>query len=435
MGAIKASYLASTSQTDSVFAINVPQVKFGVGVTDEVGYEAKRANIKKALFVVGPRLSETDLAQKVVSSLEEENIIVERISKIKIEPDDNAILEAYRDIKGKKIDGFISLGGGSTIDTAKILNLLHTYPEDLNAYINKPVGKGLNPPSLLKPHIAIPTTAGTGSETTSVAIFDVLKMKAKTGISNPSIRPTIALVDPMNTVSLPPMITASTGLDVLNHAIESYTSHPYTAKPPIKNPAERAVYSGATPVGDIFGEQAIKWVHDYLRRAYLNSSDIEARYYLMLASSVAGIGFGHVGVHVPHAMGYPIAGMIRKWFPENYEFGYPIIPHGIGTAIPGAYAFRYLAPYSPQRFENVAKFFGIETEGMSIHKIADSIHGYYLSLLNDLRIPSTLGELDFTADDIEKLTDGAMAQQRLISLSPKRISRKDIESIFSDAIG
>ena len=278
MGDTDASFIASTPHTDSVFVINIPQVKFGMGVTDEVGIEARKANIKNALLVVGKKLADSELAQRVVSALENEGVKVEKTTKVRVEPEDDALLDAYRDIKDRKIDGFISLGGGSTIDTAKILNLLHTHPADINDYINRPVGKGLHPPGPLKPHIAIPTTAGTGSETTNVAIFDVVKMKVKTGISNPYIRPTLALVDPLNTISLPPMVTASTGLDVLNHAAESYTSHPYTARPALKNPEERAVYSGATPIGDIFGEQAIRWVHKYLRRAYSNPHDIEARY-------------------------------------------------------------------------------------------------------------------------------------------------------------
>jgi len=186
----------------------------------------------------------------------------------------------------------------------------------------------MTPPGPLKPLIAIPTTAGTGSESTAVAVIDIKKLKVKTGISNPYIRPTVALIDPLTTITMPPMVTASSGLDVLNHAIESYTARPYTSKPRSQSPGERSVYSGATPLGDIFGEKAIEWVSNYLRRAYASPLDIEARYYMMLAASIAGIGFGHVGVHVPHAMAYPIAGMVRSYYPEDYDFGYPIAPTG-----------------------------------------------------------------------------------------------------------
>ncbi|MEM3711617.1 MAG: hydroxyacid-oxoacid transhydrogenase, partial [Thermoprotei archaeon] len=357
-----AGYLVSTTRNDSVFVINIPPVKFGMGVTKEVGVEARRAGIKKALLVVGNRLMDTSLPEAVKSALEGEGVKVESLTRVRVEPEDEAVLDAYREIKDKEIDGFVSLGGGSTIDTAKILNLLYTYPRDLNDYINKPVGSGVSPPGPLKPHIAIPTTAGTGSETTNVAILDVVKIRVKTGISNPYLRPSIALVDPLNTITLPPMVTASTGLDVLNHAVESYTTRSYTSRPALKNPEERAVYSGATPIGDLFAEKAIRWVHRYIRRAYSQPYDLEARYYMMLGASIAGIGFGHVGVHLPHAMAYPIAGMVRRWHPEDYEFGYPITPHGIATAIPAAYAFRYLAPYNHEKFANVAEFLGIDVD-------------------------------------------------------------------------
>ncbi|BAB60449.1 alcohol dehydrogenase [ADH] [Thermoplasma volcanium GSS1] len=432
---MEGNYLISTNFNDTAFVINVPKIKFGMNTTKEVGKDAVGLKIKNALVVVGPRLKDSKQFHDVLSSLSESGINYAVFDEVKTEPDDENLTKGYEAIKGKKIDGLISFGGGSTIDTAKILNLLYKYPRDINDYINKPIGKGMIPEGDLLPHIAIPTTAGTGSETTNVTIFDVERLHVKTGISNPFIRPSLAIIDPVNTLTMPPKVTASTGLDVLNHAIESYTSHPYTARPPVASPDERPVYSGSTPIGDLFGLQAIEWVHKYLRRAFADPLDLEARYYMTMGASIAGMGFGHVGVHIPHAMAYPIAGMIKKWHPDDYDFGYPISPHGISTAIPAAYVFRYLSKFVPERFADVLTALGYDTEGMSAEDIGDTLYGYYIDLLHALKIPDNLSDLDFTSSDIEKLVDGTMAQQRLIGLSPKKIDKSDIEFLFKEAMG
>ncbi|BCU66908.1 alcohol dehydrogenase [Sulfolobales archaeon HS-7] len=427
------SYLVKTPLNDAVFSINIPQIKFGLGVSGEVGFEAKRLGMKSVLLVVGKTLKETKLTQDVVSSVEAEGIKVTLLDEVHVEPDDEEIVKAYKQIKDKQFDGFVALGGGSTIDTAKILNLLYTYPADIFEYINKPIGKGSYPPGPLRPLIAIPTTAGTGSEATNVAVLDVKSKRVKTGISNPYLKPSVALVDPLTTLTLPPGVTASTGLDVLNHAIESLTAKPYTSRPAYKNPGERPVYAGSTPVGDLFASAAIQWVHKYLRRAYANPSDVEARYYMMLGASIAGLGFGHAGVHLPHAMAYPIAGMIRKWYPQDYEFGYPIVPHGVSTAIPGAYALKYLTPYAHEKFALVADLLELNYTG-NVKELADNIFEYYVKLLQDLGMPTTLKELDFSNDDLQPLVDGTLAQQRLLSLCPKDIKQADLKQVFLEAM-
>jgi len=431
---MSASYVAYTGINDAIFTINLPYVKFGFGASKEVGFEAKKFGLKSVLLVAGNRISQTKLFEEIRAQLEENDIKVYTTNKVHIEPEDEHLIEAYREIKNLPIDGFVALGGGSTIDTAKILNLLYTYPSDLNDYINKPVGKGMMPPGSLRPLIAIPTTAGTGSESTSVAILDVKKLKVKTGISNPYMRPTVAIIDPLTTITMPPMVTASTGLDVLNHAIESFTTKPYTSRPAYKHPAERPVYAGCTPLADVFGAKSIEWVNKYLRRAVANPNDIEARYYMMLAASIAGIGFGHAGVHVPHAMAYPIAGMIRRWYPEDYEFGYPITPHGISTAVPAAAAFKYLAPFNAEKFAMVCEILGYETKGLTPHEIGNLLSEYYIKFLEDLKVPTNLRDLDFTKEDMEPLINGTLAQQRLLSLAPKNITKRDLEKIFSELL-
>ena len=425
------SYLAYSEYTDSVFVINLPYIKFGLGASKDVGYEARRLGMTSVLLVVGKRLAETRLAEQVRGSLEAQGIKVEAFTDVHVEPDDEAIVSGFSKVKDLRVDGFVALGGGSTIDTAKLLNLLYSYPRDLMDYVNKPVGGGASPPGPLRPMIAIPTTAGTGAENTNVAVLDVKKLHVKTGVSNQYLRPTVAIVDPLTTITMPPMVTASTGLDVLNHAIESITAHPYTARPAV-SPAERPVYAGSTPIGDLF-LPVITWAAKYLRRAYADPYDIEARYYMQLGANLAGLGFGHAGVHVPHAMAYPIAGMVRDWRPPDYDFGYPIVPHGISTAIPAAYAFRYLAPYNEDKFRLVAGALGLDTSGTG-RELGERIFDYYIRLLEDLHIPTNLKEVGFNRSDLDALVEGAWAQQRLLVLSPKTISKDDLRRIFSEML-
>ncbi len=429
---MRASDIVSTPFTDSVFFINIPFVKFGNGATRDVAFEASKHGIKQALLVVDPHLVDSAMCHSVIDTLKNGGIGVEMLAEIHIEPEDTEVVKAAEKIRDSRFDGIVALGGGSTIDTAKILNLLHTYPADILDYVNQPVGAGRPVPGPLKPLIAIPTTAGTGSENTSVAILDITSMRVKSGISHPNLRPTVALIDPLNTLTQPPMVTASAGLDVLNHAIESFTAHPYTARAAVTDPATRPVYAGATPVADIFAAEAIRWVHRYLRRAVADPLDVEARYYLLLGSSVAGIGFGHAGVHIPHAMGYPIAGLLREWHPRDYDFGYPISPHGISTAIPGAYVFRQLARMDFERFGRVNEFLGISA--VQPHQVGDRLYDYYVNLLTDLDVPTTLGAIGFRDDDLDALVNGTLAQKRLLALSPKAVTVDDLAAMFSDAI-
>ena len=424
--------IVNTPFNDGVFAINVPSLKFGMESTRDVGYEAKRLGIHDALIVVDPHLESSLVYDTVKKALEKESIDSATTTTVRVEPEDTIVLEAFQAIRGKTIDGFISIGGGSTIDTAKMLNLLYSYPRDLLDYVNKPIGQGIGPSGPLKPHIAVPTTAGTGSESTSVAILDISAIKVKSGISHHYLRPEVAIIDPLNTLSLPPMVTASTGLNVLNHAIESFTAHPYTARAKVKEPANRPVYVGATPIGDIFAIQAVSWVHHFIRRAVAQPYDVEARYYMMLGASIAGIGFGHAGVHIPHAMGYPIAGMVRGWAPQDYEYGYALSPHGISTAIPAAYVFRNLANVDFDRFEQIARVLNLR--GESTRQLADNFFEYYIDLLTTLGIPTTLKELGFTPQDVDNLVAGTLAQQRLLSLAPIQVTEGVLKRLFDQAI-
>ncbi|MCS7051637.1 MAG: iron-containing alcohol dehydrogenase, partial [Thermomicrobium sp.] len=360
-------------QTQSVIAMDLVPFRFGPGATAEVTDELRRLNARRVLLVADPALRSHGLVDTVEAAIRASGAEFTTYDRIHIEPTDHSLREAIAFARQYRPDAYVSLGGGSTIDTAKAMNLFTTHPADLFDYINKPVGKGLPVPGPLAPHIALPTTAGTGSETTAVIALELSAQRLKTGISHRYLRPTIALVDPLNTVTCPPMVTAYAGLDVLCHAIESYTAKPYHVRPQPPSPAERPAYIGSNPIADLWSAQAIRWGARYLRRAFFAPLDLEARSFMALASLTAGIGFGNAGVHIPHAMSYPIAGMVREYFPPDYEVDEPLIPHGLAVVVGAPAALRFTAAAWPERHAEVAELLGIDTRGMPVRAAAEAV--------------------------------------------------------------
>lgn len=231
---------------ETVFTMEMTPIKVGVGATTEVAYDLKRLGVRHALIITDHGIMKLGLPEQVRTLLQEAGISADIYDDVHVEPTDKSFEAIASFVRGRDYDGFVAIGGGSSIDTAKAANLFTTYPAPVMDYVNKPIGKGVPVPGPLKPLVAIPTTAGTGSETTAVTIMDVLALKVKTGISHRYLRPTMAIIDPLNTVTLPPMATAYPGFDVLTHALESYTSRPYDARPRHK-PDERPVYVGSNP--------------------------------------------------------------------------------------------------------------------------------------------------------------------------------------------
>ena len=241
----------------------------------------------------------------VCESLERERIQFELFDRVRVEPTDESFQEAISLATAGDFDAFVAVGGGSTIDTAKAANLYATYPADCSRMSTRRSAKARPVPGPLKPLIAVPTTAGTGSETTGVAIFDLLATHAKTGIAHRRLKPTLGIVDPDNTRTQPPLVAASCGLDVLCHALESYTAIPFDSRPRPARPNLHPAYQGANPVSDIWSLKALELTSRYLSRACRDPEDDEARWNMLLASSYAGMGFGNAGVHLCHGMSYP----------------------------------------------------------------------------------------------------------------------------------
>ena len=325
-------------------------------------------------------------------------------------------------------DAFVAVGGGSSIDTAKAINLMTTNPGELMDYINKPVGGGKNPVNQLNPLIAVPTTTGTGSESTTICVLDVLSLKVKTGISHARLRPTLAVIDPSLTLTQPPGVTAAAGMDILCHALESYTSRPYTTYER-KRPEERVPYCGANPIADMWSEKAMSLLGASFRRAVHHGDDREARHDMALAATFAGMGFGNAGVHIPHANGYPIAGRVRGFHPDDYPGDEPMVPHGMSVSLTAPEAFRFTFEAAPDRHVRAAQLLapnaGVPSEP------AEFLPTVLADLMRDIDIPNGIGAVGFDEGDIPDLVAGTMKQQRLLATCPREVTEDDIAGIFS----
>jgi alcohol dehydrogenase class IV len=422
------------SPTECIIAFTAVPMKFGFGAADEAGYEAKRLDAKKVLICTDKNLRKTGHPDRIKEIVEKEDIGVEVYDNIHVEPTDRSFDRMADDLKGMDFDLYIAVGGGSVIDTTKAANLLITYPAPIIEYINQPIGSARPVPGPIKPTLAIPTTSGTGSETTPVTVLDLPDLRVKTGISHPYLRPTMALIDPLLTVSVPPEVTAFTGTDVLTHALESYTTMPYDKRKKPDHPSQRVPYIGANMITDLWCEKAIEIVGTYLRRAVANPYDLEARWYMAAGSTFAGIGFGNSGVHIPHAMGYPIAGMIRDYRPPGYNADHPMAPHGLSVTATAPAAFRFTAPIWPEKHAYAAHLLGVDIDCMSEMEAALSLPDAIIELMKDIGFPNGLEELGYTQEDIPALVEGSMKQQRLLVGCPRPVGEKELTQITRESM-
>ena len=334
------------------------------------------------------------------------------------------------------------MGGGSVIDTAKLMNLYTCFPDaEFLDFVNAPLGKGLPITKPLKPLIAVPTTAGTGSETTGTAIFDLVSKKAKTGIAHRALKPTLGICDPLNTRTMPSAVHSSSGLDVLCHSLESWTAIPYherVPRPP--NPILRPAYQGANPISDIFSLQALRSTVQYLPRAVKDPDDTEAQSQMLLAATLAGVGFGNAGVHLCHGMSYPISGQNPGYKHAGYEVPHPIIPHGVSVAVTAPAVFRFTGPSNPERHLAAAQVFGKDVSTVkkeSAGEVLGEALAEFLAKLGDQ--PRGLKELGFTSSHVDDLVKGTLPQKRVLMLAPAlseelNEERAQLRGLFQDAM-
>ncbi len=415
------------SAYETVFSIELTPIKFGPGAADEIGYELARLGVRRALLVTDPGIVRVGIAARVQRSVAAAGVECVLYDRVRVEPTVQSLEEAAAYAVAGKFDGFVGLGGGSSIDTAKIANLLAVHPAPLMEYVNKPVGAGRIPPGPLLPLIAVPTTAGTGSEATAVAALEIPEQHIKTGISNRWLRPNIGIVDPLLTLTLPPEVTSSSGLDALCHAVESFLARDYTTRPQPGTPAERPAFQGATPISDIWAAKTLEIGGKYLRRAVGNGQDIEARTQMMLAAMIAGIGFGNAGTHIPHACSYPIAGLKHVYEPPGYPTDHPFVPHGHSVIVTAPAAFRFTYPTNPEKHHRAAELLAGRP---LLHPDAETLPDVLVQLMKEVEAPRGIAELGYEDGDIPALVSGALKQQRLLVISPREPSADDLAGIL-----
>ncbi|XP_041847802.1 hydroxyacid-oxoacid transhydrogenase, mitochondrial isoform X3 [Melanotaenia boesemani] len=313
--------------TDYAFEMACSNIRYGAGVSREIGMDLQNFGARNVCLMTDKNLSRLPPMNAVLESLVKNGVKYEVYDNVRVEPTDSSFKEAIAFAKNGSFDVFVAVGGGSVIDTCKAANLYMSHPDaEFLDFVNAPIGKGKPVTGMLKPLIAVPTTAGTGSETTGVAIFDFEPLKAKTGIASRAIRPTLGIVDPMHTLSMPERVVANSGFDVLCHALESYTALPYNQRSPCpSNPIDRPAYQGSNPISDVWSRHALHVVANYMKRAVRDPEDLEARSSMHLASVFAGIGFGNAGVHLCHGMSYPIAGNVKTHSARGYSVDHPLV--------------------------------------------------------------------------------------------------------------
>ena len=423
--------MTTSTNGETVFTWGAPPIKFGIGAIDEVGEDAKALGLRRVGIVTDPGLVRLGLAGRVEASLTAARVAWAMFDRVHVEPTDESVTEAAEWAREQNMDGFVAVGGGSSIDTAKAINLLTTNPGDLMDYVNKPVGGGKAPTMPLKPLVAVPTTAGTGAESTAMCILDILSLKVKTGISHPRLRPVLAVVDPLTTLTTPPHVTASCGMDILCHALESYTARHYQSYLR-RRPEQRAVYVGNNPVSDAFIEKALPLLSRSFRRAVLTGNDLAARTDMLLAASFAGMGFGNAGVHIPHACGYPIAGRVGSYRPPDYPQAEPMVPHGESVSLTAPAAFRFTFATDPERHLRAAEL--LDPRADQVKDERERLPQAIVALMRDIGMPNGIADVGYTVADITDLVGGAVKQQRLLAMAPRDVMPEDLEAIFSNSI-
>jgi len=418
----------NAAQSETIYTYAAPRLKIGPGASAEVGFDLAATGAHRILVVTDPGVARSGGPQRVADQLTEHGLEATVYDQAHVEPTDDSLAAAVAWARDNgPWDGFVAVGGGSSIDTAKAINLLTTNSGELMDYVNAPVGGGQAPTQPLKPLVAVPTTTGTGSESTTICVLDVLSQHVKTGISHAALRPTLAVVDPDLTISQPAGVTASSGMDILCHALESYTAKPYTAYAK-KHPHERVPYCGANPIADMWAEKALTLMAGSFRSAVHDGHDVSARYEMALAATFAGFGFGNAGVHIPHANAYPIAGRVKDFHPVGYPQEEAMIPHGMSVSLTAPAAFRFTFDASPDRHLRAASL--LAPDAPKTPDPRDQLPSVLTALMRDIGIPNGIAAVGYTESDIPDLVEGSLKQQRLLTTAPREVTADDLTEIF-----
>ncbi len=428
--------------TESVFTYAAPGLKFGRGASSEIGWDLQQlvstsgptGRASRVLLVTDPGVAATGHPERVAEGVRARGLEVTVFDRARVEPTDASLEDAIAFARDAgPFDAIVAVGGGSAIDTAKAVDLLITNEGSLMDYVNAPVGGGRAPERPLLPLVAVPTTTGTGAESTTICVLDVLALKVKTGISHARLRPTLAVVDPDLTMTQPAMVTASCGMDILCHALESWTAR-WFGDFDAKRPEQRVPYCGANPIADMWAEKSLSLLAGAFRTAVRDGSDREAREQMALAATFAGLGFGNAGVHVPHACAYPVAGRVRDYRPAGYPDDEPIVPHGMAVVMTAPAAFALTFEASPERHLRAAELLGGPPSATSTATGPHLLPAVLRGLMRDVGLPSGLAEIGYGAGDVDELVDGALKQQRLLATAPIDVTGDDLATVFRSSL-
>jgi len=418
---------------ETVLEVEAPRVKFGRGAIAEVGADAAALGIRRVALFTDAHVARLELAERARRSLRDAGVDVAEFDRVRIEPTDASFRDAAAFARDARVDGYVSIGGGSTIDTAKAANLYATYPAPFERYVNAPLGEAAPIPGPLAPHIACPTTSGTGSECTGIAIFDFEAHDVKTGIASRRLRPTLGIVDPDATRTLPSTVVAASGFDVLAHALESFTARPFTARAKPATPGARPLSQGANPYSDLACAEALRILGEHLERAVHAADDDDAREAVMYAATLAGIGFGNAGVHVPHGMAYAVAGLVRAYVPPDYDADHAMVPHGMSVIVSAPSVARFTAAASPERHRHVAMLLGGERTKHD-DEVGDVLAAALARIMRATGMPNGLRALGYDDADVPALVRGAAAQQRLLANAPLPVGEAELAHLFAGAM-
>lgn len=419
---------------ESVFSVDVAAIRFGVGALMELPDEVRRLGIQRVGIFTDRSVRNIEPVASAIASLRQRGVEFDLYDEVQVEPTDHSFKAATEFAKQGGFDGYISLGGGSVIDTCKAAILYSHYPADFLTYVNAPIGAGCPVPGSLPPHIACPTTSGTGSECTGIAVFDLLERQVKTGIASRALRPALAVIDPQCTHSLPGTVVAASGFDVMSHALESLTALPFSDRMYPASPELRPMSQGANPWSDMGSREALRIAGHYLERAVVDADDHEARHKMMYAATLAGIAFGNAGVHLPHGMSYSVAGLVRDFQPDGYPQEQPICPHGMSVIVNAPAAFRFTASASAKRHLEGAALIGGDLTGAGEEDAGEVLAEAISRMMRSTGMPNGISEVGYGEGDIVALAEGAFAQQRLLCNSPRPVDKQQLEEIYSSAI-
>jgi len=425
-------YYAPEEPNETAFSMDSSRVVFGRGALAETGDHVRALGCRRVALFTDARLARSEHVARARAALDRAGVDVELYAEVKVEPTDASFLAAARFATEGRFDGYVSVGGGSVIDTCKAAALYATFPADFLTYVNKPVGAGAAVPGPLPPHVACPTTCGTGSETTGIAICDVLSLHAKTGIASARLRPAMAIVDPVCTHTLPAEVVAASGFDVLCHALESYTARPYTARAKPAPFSTRPMSQGANPWSDSGSREALRLTGEHLVPAV--QGDERAREQLAWAATLAGIAFGNAGVHLPHGMAYSVAGLVREFRMPGYPQDEAMVPHGVSVVVNAPSVFRFTARACPDRHLEGAACLGADGRGATVEDAGEVVARALEKLMQQTRIPNGLSGVGYGEPDLKALTKGAIVQQRLLGNAPRQVGEEELSALFRGAL-